>query len=106
MKTSDRSLFAELAAEQSVTVHTCVSTTAGFWETVVVVNLVSFATVKLYCVPNENGDATSLNSTPRVWFANPEPSIAIGVPPVSGPAAVPAVGPAVASTDETVGTPA
>ena len=46
-----------------MTVHTWVSTTAGFWATVWVVSFVSPVAVKLYCVPNENGVATSANDT-------------------------------------------
>jgi len=49
-----------------VTVHTWVSTTAGFWGTVVVVSFVSPVAVKLYCVPNEYGVATSANVTATV----------------------------------------
>ncbi len=63
MNSSDGSLLSEVGSEQSVTVHTWVSTTAGFWLTVVVVSFVSLAAVKLYCVPIENGVSTSSNST-------------------------------------------
>jgi hypothetical protein len=104
--TSDESLFADVGGEQSVTVHTCVSTIAGFWATVFVVRSVLLLALKLYCVPVENGDAASWNSTRLVWFAKPEPVMSIGVPPVSGAAGVPAVLPAVATTPETVGMPA
>ncbi len=60
-----------------------------------VVNWVSPLAVKLYCVPTENGVATSRNPTKYAWFANPAPSIWIGVPPVSGANCVPEVGPPV-----------
>ena len=66
MKRSDVPPSAEEGAEQAVTVHTWVSTTAGFWATVVVVSFVSPVAVKLYCVPSEYGVAMSANATKSV----------------------------------------
>ncbi len=106
MNSSDVSPLSELGCEQSVTVHTWVSTTAGFCATVWVVSFVSLLAVRLNWVPNENWVATSAKVTIVAWLAKPEPSISIGVPPVSGPAGCPEVGPPVATTLETVGTPA
>ena len=65
MKRSDVPPSAEEGAEQSVTVHTWVSTTAGFWLTVLVVSLVSLLAVKLYCEPIEYGV--------EMWFIDGKP---------------------------------
>ena len=86
---SDVSLLSELGCEQSGDgAHLGVDDRRVLADRGVV-SFVSLARVKLYCVPNENGVAMSANVTIVAWLANPEPSISIGVPPVSGPAGVP-----------------
>ena len=89
-----------------MTVQTSTSTSAGFCGTVVDVRSVLLFAVKLYCVPSENGPSASTNTSPTTWSAKPSPVTSIGVPPVSGPAGSPAVGPAVAVAPVTVGIPA
>ena len=89
MNTSAGSFWSDVGGEQLVTVHACVSTIAGFCETVLVVRSVLLVGVKLYCVPKENwfGEMSS-NVTTTTWLASPWPLTSIGVPPVSGPAFV------------------
>ena len=51
--------------------------------------------------------SASVNAiTDATWFAKPVPSNSIGVPPVSGPAGSPDVGPAVAARPRRSGSPA
>src|SRR5580765_5484723 len=78
----------------------------GFCGTVFDVKSVLLFAVNLYCVPSENGLNASENASPTTWFAKPVPVTSIGVPPMSGPAGRPAVGPAVAVTPVTDGIPA